>query len=99
MLAAAANQRSVIEILKLKPVLFWSQTCVNDYSHSFLCVADGAASQQQVVFVKCISSATSMDSVRLGKVEKKKKKCWSKNVGKQRQRQNDHCGLHSGEKH
>lgn len=61
---AAAGQRSVIECDDSRETqLFWGPTCINDYSHSLLCVADGAASQQQVFFVKCISSATSMDSV------------------------------------
>ena len=46
------------------PIL-WELTCVNDYSHSLLCVADGAASQQQVFLIKCISSAAPMYSVTL----------------------------------
>lgn len=39
-------------------------TCVNDDPHGLLRVADGAASQQQVLFVKCVSSAAPVDSVR-----------------------------------
>lgn len=38
-------------------------TCIYDDSHGLLRVTDGAAAQQQVFFVKCISSPTSMDSV------------------------------------
>lgn len=45
-------------------VACWGMTCVHDDSHGFFGVADGAASQQQVVFVKCISFTTSVDSVR-----------------------------------
>lgn len=45
-------------------VSFRGPTCIDDNSHGLLRVADGAASQQQVLFVKRVSPAASMDSVR-----------------------------------
>lgn len=59
-------------------------TCINDYSHGLFRVADGAASQQQVFFVKCISSAAAMDSVRSEDVQTFLK-VLIQNVSKQRQ--------------
>lgn len=41
----------------------WFVTCIDDYAHSFLCIANGAASEQQVVFVETISPSITMDSV------------------------------------
>lgn len=55
-------------------------TCVNDYSHGLLGVADGAASQQQVLFVKCISSAAAVDSDSLGEANNSLKKKTNKNA-------------------
>lgn len=38
-------------------------TCVDDDAYSFLCIANGAASEQQVVFVETVSPSVTMDSV------------------------------------
>lgn len=46
------------------PVLERRQcTCIDDDSYSLLCVADGAAPEQQIVFVQAVSPPTAMDSV------------------------------------
>lgn len=41
----------------------WFVTCVDDNAHSLLSIANGAASEQQVVFVETISPSIAMDSV------------------------------------
>lgn len=58
--ARRVGHRSETEWGQSTPVML---TRVNDYSHSFLRVADGTASKEEVFFVKCVSSAAaSVDS-------------------------------------
>lgn len=60
--------------------LFCGPTCIDDNSDRFLCVADGAASQQKVVLVQPISPAILMDSVRLQMFKHYCMSEWAQNV-------------------
>lgn len=63
-------QRDIKQLLFFSFLFFFLKcfTCINDNPNGLLCVANGAASQQQVVFVKCIFFTAAMNSAKRNKI-------------------------------